>query len=665
MRWSRASLGVRLSVAFLVVAALSLGVTLTLTGFQRELTARTRTIYQDRVVPLGQLKTISDAYSVAVVDAVHKRRDGVLSGDQAASMLRAARDTIRTQWRAYRATYLTPEETTLADSADARIARAAPVLDALGQAYASGNRLALDSLVINALYPAVEPVTRTLDELVNLQQRVAAEEFARFEDTATRASQVAVGISMLAFVLAVLLGRRMAGQVTRALALVSTTVGDLKSRLGQLQSALDALAAGRLVLTTVAPATAVTYARQDEVGAVIRDVNEMADSTNLALQALQTATGRLQEATLEIGRDIDLARSGILTVRRDARELPGVFGELATGVRAIVQSIAEPIREAEEVLAAVAARDVSVRMSGRYANDLGDLETAINRAIANLDDALGEVASSATELTAASAEIASASTVLSDGANRQGTSVEDIGLRLRDVNASSQANARTAADAVVLVAQSRSAASESVQTVNALAQAMSRIAESGASTAKIVHSIEEIAFQTNLLALNAAVEAARAGESGRGFAVVADEVRALALRSAAAARESTTLIESASTQTNEGVQLTERMVTALRALDARMDDISRAFTTVAETSATQRDIANAATTAVQNVEGITQQVAASAEESAAAAEELRAQAASLDSLVSRFQRSADGGGASVRRSRTPRLPVAQANARIA
>jgi methyl-accepting chemotaxis protein len=84
---------------------------------------------------------------------------------------------------------------------------------------------------------------------------------------------------------------------------------------------------------------------------------------------------------------------------------------------------------------------------------------------------------------------------------------------------------------------------------------MSDIYKTGEDTSRILKNIDEISFQTNLLALNAAVEAARAGEAGAGFAVVAGEVRNLSIRSAEAARTTSSMIKSSDEKIRNGSEI--------------------------------------------------------------------------------------------------------------
>lgn len=197
-------------------------------------------------------------------------------------------------------------------------------------------------------------------------------------------------------------------------------------------------------------------------------------------------------------------------------------------------------------------------------------------------------------------------------------------------------NAQNANQATKLATDARKAAEEGNESMKNMATAIDKIKVSSDETAKIVKTIDEIAFQTNLLALNAAVEAARAGDAGKGFAVVAEEVRNLAQRSAEAARNTADMINKSVENANGGVQISKEVGKQLKVI---VEGIVKSTNLISEIDAASKEQAQGIeqiNTAVAEMNKVTQQNAANSEESASASEELNSQAEELSAMISDF-----------------------------
>jgi len=260
----------------------------------------------------------------------------------------------------------------------------------------------------------------------------------------------------------------------------------------------------------------------------------------------------------------------------------------------------------------------------------GVLIISINRVLKRL---AGTLSAGADQTATAAAQVASSSQGLAQGASEQAASLEESSSSLEEMSSMTRKNAETAQQAAALSAEAKSAADKGNRAMAHMVRAISDIEKSAADTAKIVKTIDEIAFQTNLLALNAAVEAARAGDAGRGFAVVAEEVRNLAVRSAEAAKNTAALIDLSVNHARGGVTIASDVAKTLEDINTGCTKVNALIAEIAAASSEQSQGINQVNSAVAQMDKVTQQNASNAEESAAASEELAGQAVAMTDVV--------------------------------
>ncbi len=303
-------------------------------------------------------------------------------------------------------------------------------------------------------------------------------------------------------------------------------------------------------------------------------------------------------------------------------------------IRYLNRSIGGEPDEMKEFVSAIADGDLTVKAETRYPD-------SVQGSVILMRDRLREIVSNIREgvdtINTASGEIATGNTDLSQRTEEQASSLEQSAASMEELTSTVRQNADNARHANSLAGTASQNADRGGDVVDDVVRRMSEIKEGSRKMSEIISVIDGIAFQTNILALNAAVEAARAGEQGRGFAVVATEVRSLAQRSASAAKDIKSLIESSVDSINEGSELADKAGNSMDEIVASIKKVTDIIGEISAASDEQSAGIEQINQAISQMDQVTQQNAALVEESAAAAESLQSQAEELETSVGRFR----------------------------
>ncbi len=312
-------------------------------------------------------------------------------------------------------------------------------------------------------------------------------------------------------------------------------------------------------------------------------------------------------------------------------------GTVIVVIWGVTANVLRPLDRLVGYMERTAQGDLSQRITTLGSNEIGRLYSALAHIQNSLSQTVGTVRTSGTSIYQRSQQIAAGNNDLSSRTEQQASSLEETASSMEQLASTVGHNANNARQASQLAQRATSTAQRSGEQVGGIVDTMQDISASSYQVADIITVIDNIAFQTNILALNASVEAACAGEHGKGFAVVAQEVRHLASRSATAAKEIRTLIDTTLSKIDTGAERVNQAGQTMQDLVAAVQRVSDIMDEIAAASEQQSSGIGQVNQAVAQMDQVVQQNAQLVQQAARSANELESEAARLREAVERFR----------------------------
>ncbi len=336
-------------------------------------------VFKDRVIPLQQLKVVADMYAVNIVDTTHKTRNQNLTWAQGLANLDEAQNRLAKSWRDYKMTYMDAGETKLADDAEALMKVADQGVAKLKGIMQAQDADAIAGFSIHELYPAIDPISSKISELVDLQLNRAEESYRHAEQEYVAARNQAIGLIVFALALGMWASQLIMNAISQPLALATDAAqriasGDLTCKI----AVAGSNETGRL-LAAIGKMKDELVQMIDQINKGVAQVSSSAEQLAAASRQVSASSEQQSQATSAVAAAVEQLTVSIEQVASNA----GDAEQMASQSGRLSSMGGQQVNEATEEMARIAD---SVSQTAQQISELGTQAQHIDSIVGVIKD---------------------------------------------------------------------------------------------------------------------------------------------------------------------------------------------------------------------------------------------------------------------------------------